>query len=202
MLALEGVNRFVRDCIVVDDILWVACAEPRLVVKHGIYIDMMAHVGESGVGKMAFRKSVTMDVCAKTFSLFEADKAVKAALIHNADPSIPSFSVLLPESIQYDRAKDGLVLAADIVLKNHTAPIHSIDPQIAKTLIGISQLVWKRDADSIDLDGLAEHLTEFAKLQALEGLDVGSLVRVLDTWDDRDLLLPNTSVHKVDTPMK
>ena len=163
--ALRGVRDWEDDCLVIDGELHLACSVPRLLLAHtGISISTDKMFPERRLGGMLrpHEASASNWFENERFDLGDEQAAMRAAGVWFGGGAdiLPHFEIILPQSLPVSPSGPRLVEAALAFMDtlddyNKTRSTH---PSLLRTAADLADLIWDREPQEIDEDGLGEAL--------------------------------------------
>lgn len=187
---VSGAHTFAHNCIIVDGKLWVACAEPKLVVGERVYVDFRHRLLSGLHGNDMNEVRPTIGLLARSYRLDEAEVAFEAALASGGNGALPELAVHIPDSIQWDRQRDNLVAAAKLLLGEWAEPLLEIHPNIGTSLFEIGRVLWKKEDHDIDVETLADAMANSLRIHTALGYDVPAYLKISLDWENRPITAP------------
>lgn len=192
--ALGRLDDAIKNCLVVDDILWIACPEPTV---------LLTEAGSKGIIVDLHREGVE-----RTFStLFDPDWDMDYSAVHRFDQVSElqngaagelEFTVHIPESLTIDCGALAVVnsfrrLTNAYAVQSRHLP--TVPPAIMTSLAKAQACLWNRAISEIEVDALADSLLESAELCAALETDPLIVAAARDAhkcctrWNDRPIQL-------------
>jgi hypothetical protein len=162
--ALENAKEWADSCLIVDDEMYLACAEPHYrVYLNGL--DIETNFGAHSKGEFWEHRPNTIGrgnwFHVERFDLLSRHEAVAMAdawynvVVDDNAPASPN--ILLAASVGHCDGRPLLHEATDYLLKAiGNADFLTLPPAIIKGVLPIKELLWNRDINDIDHDMLAE----------------------------------------------
>lgn len=198
---VDGVARFGRDCIVVDGMFWVACAEPKLVLDHGrIFVDTRHRTMPQPKGQRERLEPGNMNVtvaslrlAAGSFRMDEHAEVLALAAEQGSRAVPPAFVLHLPQSLTWDRRGDHLAWAGKLMLHHWSGDLAGINPDIGSALFEVARCYWNRDPDDIDLDALSDAIQAVISAHKTHLIELPFVERITDDWNQRPIETERTA---------
>jgi hypothetical protein len=163
--ARDDAEEWASRCLSIDGEMYMACAEPRFVLKPWSVAVCTNFMESSSMGthwRRPNEEEYSPWFETERYPLSCGETALdKLAEWYHTDRTriaLPDVSVVIPESLGRDDPRKRLLEAADCVIRrlDGVRGFSSTPPEVLKAVIPLSEMLWKRDRESIDPDALVE----------------------------------------------